>query len=61
MTWLRYRHPMEARTVSLLAAAAAAVLLLDAISEPSRRPAGLLFVVLGLVFAWRARYARSST
>lgn len=57
----RYRHRLEPWMVSLFAIAAATFLLVDAINEPSRRPAGLLFVFLGLVFAWRVRYARSST
>lgn len=60
--WLgRHRHRLAPWMVSVFALAAAVFLLIDAINDPPRRAAGLLFAFLGLVFAWRARSTRAST
>jgi hypothetical protein len=53
--WFWRRRSPSAGGIRLMAAIAGAVLLVDAITEPSRRYAGLLFVFLSMVVAWRAR------
>lgn len=52
--WLWHRRLLDERVIRVVAAIAGAVLLYDAITEPSRRYAGLFFVFLSAVFTWRA-------
>jgi hypothetical protein len=47
--WLWRRKTLDERLVRIVAAVAGSVLLYDAITEPSRRYVGLLFVLLAVL------------
>jgi len=54
--WLWRRRTLDERLVRVIAAVAGAVLLYDAITEPSRRYVGLLFVFLSVLALLRPGY-----
>ena len=54
--WLWRRRTVDQRLVRIVAAVAGALLLYDAISEPSRRYVSLLFVLLAVLAMVRPGY-----